>query len=101
MELIIRMKTVFFEKTPYRLEATQRGLLLILVKADGPERMLLLREDILSVSLTERRYPELEIQTRRAVYSGILEDGYPFSEMASYLSENLKLNITCEYKGGA
>ena len=100
MELIVRMKTGFFEKTPYRLEAVEKGLRLTPVNADSAERIVLEQEDILSVTLTERKSPELEIQTRDTVYAGTLEEGYPFSEAVSYLNENLNVKITCEYKGG-
>ena len=100
MKLIVRMKTGFFEKTPYRLEAAEKGLLLTPVKADGTERIVLKQEDILSVTLIERKSPELEIQTRGAVYAGILEGGCSFGETVSYLNENLNVKITCEYKGG-
>ena len=100
MELIVRMKTGFFEKTPYRLEAAEKSLILIPVHADSAERIILPQEDILSVTLTERKSPELEIQTRGAVYGGTLEEGCPFNEAVSYLNENLNVKITCEYKGG-
>ena len=100
MELIVRMKTGFFEKTPYRLEAVEKALLLAPVNAGSTERIVLEQEDILSITLTERRSPELEIQTSGAVYAGILEDGCPFGEAVSYLNENLNVKITCEYQGG-
>ena len=100
MEFIIRMKTGFFEKTPYRLEAIGKGLSLIPVTSESSERIVFKQEDILSVTLTQRRHPELEIQTRGVVYSGAFEDGYSFEAVASYLKENLNVKITCEYKGG-
>ena len=99
MELIVRMKTGFFEKTPYRLEVVEKGLHLIPVHADRADRIVLDQKDILSVTLTERKSPELEIQTRSAVYAGIFEEGCLFGEAVSYLNENLNVKITCEYQG--
>jgi hypothetical protein len=101
MDLIVRLKTGFFERTPYRLENVEKGLLLIPIKAGGGERIVINGNDILSVTLAEQRYPELEIQTRDAVYAGILGDEYLFGEAVSYFNKNLNVKITCEYNGGA
>lgn len=101
MELIIRMKTGFFEKTPYWLEITDKSIFLIPINENRGEQILLHHEDIQSVTLTELKYPELEIQARNELYTGILVDGCPLGELVSYLNEKLNVKFTCVYKGGA
>ncbi|MDD2956242.1 MAG: hypothetical protein PHD67_07995 [Oscillospiraceae bacterium] len=100
MDFILRVKTGFFEKTAYRLEAGEEGLRLIPVQAEGAEPIVFAQEEILSVTLAQRKSPELEIQTRDAVYTGALGEGVAFEEAADYLKERLKTKIICEYKGG-
>ena len=101
MDIIARIKTGFFEMKPYRLKAEDGNLLLIPIREDGEEAVVLAEGDILSVTLTEGRLPELEIQTRDALYSGTLEEGSSLAEVVQCLKEHLNINITCEYKGGA
>lgn len=101
MELIFRMKTGFFEKTAYRLEAGEKGLRLMPIQTEGTEPIVFGQEDLISVTLAQRRYPELEIQTREAVYAGSLEEGTTFEAVANYLKKYLNTKIICEYKGGA
>lgn len=100
MEILVRIKTGFFEMKPYRLKAEEGSLLFVPLREDGGEIMLLAKGDILSVTLTERRLPELEIQTLDALYSGILADSCSLEEVVNHLKENLNITITCEYKGG-
>ncbi len=100
MELILWMKTGFFKKTPYSLEVKESDLLLIPTKAEDAERIILKQEGLLSVTLTQQKYPELEIQTQDAVYAGVFEEGVAFEEAANYLREHLNTKIICEYKGG-
>ena len=100
MELIVRMKTGFFEKTPYRLEVMEKKLLLIPIQAEVAERIVLEKEEILSVTLSQRKSPEMEIQTRDTVYVGVFEEGVAFEGAANYLKKNLNTKIICEYKGG-
>lgn len=75
-------------------------MLLIPIEADGKKRIVLPQRDIRSVTLTEKRLPELEIQTGAALYSGILEKGCSFAEAVSYFKEHVNGKIICEYKGG-
>ena len=100
MELLARIKTGFFEMRPYRLKAEEGSLLLIPLQESGEGVVVLSEDDILSVTLTEGRLPELEIQTRDVLYSGTLEAGGSLSEVVNHLKEYLNINITCEYKGG-
>lgn len=100
MELILRVKTGFFEKTAYRLEAEKKELRLIPIQAEGAERIVLRREELLSVTLRERKSPELEIQTGDTVYVGVFEEGIAFEETANYLKEHLNTKIIFEYRGG-
>ena len=100
MDIIARIKTGFFEMKPYRLKAEDGSLLLIPIREDGGEVVVLAEEDILSVTLTEGRLPELEIQTRDALYSGTLNEDSILSEVVHCLKEHLNINIVCEYKGG-
>ena len=100
MEILARIKTGFFEMKPYRLKAEDGSLLLIPIREDGGEVVVLAEEDILSVTLTEGRLPELEIQTRDALYSSTLNEDSILSEVVHCLKEHLNINITCEYKGG-
>jgi|GEM_PF-508799 len=97
---VVRMKTGFFETTPYRLKAGEAGLLLVPMGAGDAKRIVLAEQDILAVTLTERRLPELEIQTRDALYTGVLEPGYPFADAVRYLKGRLHAKIICEYLGG-
>ncbi|MGI6433983.1 MAG: hypothetical protein ACOX0F_01210 [Syntrophomonadaceae bacterium] len=100
MDIVIRMKTGLFETTPFRLQTGENRLLLIPVTAEGAEPIVLDEKDILSITLTQRRLTELEIQTRDTLYSGLFEEGYPFEETVNCLKRHLNVNITCEYKGG-
>ncbi|MPM07664.1 hypothetical protein SDC9_53971 [bioreactor metagenome] len=100
MEILARIKTGFFEMKPYRLKA-EEGCLSLLPLQEGGEGLIVLPEgDILSVTLTEGRLPELEIQTPNELYTGILEESCSLTEVISYLKQCLNINITCEYKGG-
>ena len=100
MDIMARIKTGFFEMKPYRLKAEKRSLLLIPLQEGGNGVIVLAEGDILSVTLTEGRLPELEIQTRNELYSGVLEESCSLAEVINYLKEHLSINITCEYKGG-
>lgn len=100
MGITARIKTGFFEMKQYCLKAEKGSLLLVPVQADGGGSIVLAEGDILSVTLSEGRLPELEIQTRRTLYSGILEEGCSLAEVVSYLKGFLNINITCEYRGG-
>ncbi len=100
MEPIFRLKTGFFEKTPYRLKVVEKALHLVPVHADGAERIVLAQEDILSITLTERKAPELEIQTQNMLYSGIFEANVSVVEAIGQLKERLNTKFICEYKGG-
>ncbi len=100
MGVIVWLKTGFFEKTAYRLEAGTNGLLLVPEKGEGAGRIVLSEKNLLSVVLTEGRLPELEIQTRDALYQAVFGEGISFEEALDYLKKHLSVNITCEYKGG-
>lgn len=100
MDILARIKTGFFETKPYKLRAEEGSLLLIPLQEGGGDVFVLAEGDILSVTLTEGRLPELEIQTRNKLYSGILEESCSLAEVINYLKEYLNINITCEYKGG-
>jgi hypothetical protein len=100
MEILARIKTGFFEMKPYRLKAEEGSLLLVPVQKGSEGVVVLAERDILSVTLTEGRLPEMEIQTRNELYSGILEESCSLAEVINYLKEYLNINITCEYKGG-
>ena len=100
MEILARIKTGFFEMKPYRLKAEEGSLSLIPVQEGGEGAIVLSEGDILSVTITEERLPDLEIQTRDALYSGALEVGCSLAEIVDYLKRNLNINIICEYKGG-
>ena len=54
MDIVIRIKTGFFEKTPYRLAFEKDELRLAPVGSDGVETIILDKKDIRSVTLTER-----------------------------------------------
>lgn len=100
MKILARIKTGFFEMKPYCLRAEEERLLLFPLQ-DGPgETIVLTERDILTVTLTDGRHPQLEIQTRKELYSGILEESCSLAEVINYLKEHLKINIICEYKGG-
>ena len=101
MDIIARIKTGFFEMKPYRLKAEDGNLSLIPLQEGGEGIIVLSEGDILSVTLTEGRLPELEIQTRDAPYTGTLEENCSLAEVVHCLKEHLNINITCEYKGGA
>lgn len=100
MEILVRIKTGFFERKPYRLKAEEGSLLLVPVQEGGEEIIDLAEGDILSVALTEGRLPELEIQTRDALYCGTLAVGCPLAAVVNDLKNHLNIDITCEYKGG-
>ena len=100
MDLIVRLKTGFFEKTAYRLESLNGRLTLSPVSADGAERIVLDEKDVLSVTLTEGRVPELEIQTKDVLYQAVFAEGISFVEALDYLKKHMHVNITCQYKGG-
>lgn len=100
MEILARIKTGFFEMKPYRLEAEEGKLSLIPLQEGGEGILILLEGDIISVTLTAGRLPELEIQTRNKLYSGILGENCSLAEIVNYLKEHLSINIFCEYKGG-
>jgi len=100
MDILARIKTGFFEIKPYRLKAEEGSLLLVPLQESGGDAIVLTEGDILSVTLTEGRLPELEIQTRNELYSGILEESCSLEEVINYLKKSLNINITCEYKGG-
>jgi len=100
MDIFARIKTGFFELRPFRLKAEEGNLLLLPLQVEDKGRIVLAEGDILSVTLTEGRHPELEIQTQEALYSGVLEEGCSLAEVVNYLKEYLNINITCEYKGG-
>lgn len=100
MELILRMKTGFFEKTSYHLKAVEKGLQLTPIQAKSANPIVFKQEELLSVTLTQQKSPELEIETRDTVYSGVFEEGFAFEETANYLKKYLNTKIICEYKGG-
>ena len=100
MDIIARIKTGFFETKPYRLKVETGRLFLVPVQATSEESIILSERDILSVTLTEGRLPDLEIQARDSLYSGTLEENCSLAEVVHCLKEHLNINITCEYKGG-
>ncbi len=99
MDITARIKTGFFEVMQYRLKAEKGSLLLVPIQAEDGERIVLAEGDILSVALSEGRLPELEIQTRETLYSGILGEGCSIAEVMCYLKESLNINITYEHRG--
>lgn len=100
MEIEARIKTGFFEMKPYRLKAEEGSLSLIPLEEGGEGILVLSEGDILSVTLTAGRLPELEIQTLNELYSGILGENSSLAEVVNYLKGHLNINIFCEYKGG-
>lgn len=100
MELLVQLKTGFFEKRPYRLKAEDGSISLIPIKESGAEVIFISEGSILSVTLMEGRLPELEIQTRNEMYTCIINGSCSIAEAIKYLKEYLNINITCEYKGG-
>ena len=85
MDILARIKTGFFETKPYRLKAEEGNLSLIPLQKGGEGIIVLSEGDILSVTLTEGRLPELEIQTCDAPYTGTLEEGSILAEVVNYL----------------
>lgn len=100
MEIMVRIKTGFFEMNQYLLRAKDGSLLLYPLREGAGEPIVFTAGDIVSVTLTDGRLHELEIQTHNELYSGILEESCSLAEVINYLKKYLNINITCEYKGG-
>ncbi|MDD4844223.1 MAG: hypothetical protein PHU31_07820 [Anaerotignum sp.] len=99
MDLMLRIKTGFFETTTFRLEIGEKELQLVPIKPEETAEIVLEKDNIHSVTLREKRLAELGIQTRNMLYWGIFEKDIPFEQVVSYFRENLNIPILCEYEG--
>ena len=100
MVFSIRLRTGFYETKPYAL-SVGKGVLDLVPKETG-ETLSLSDHQLLSVSLSKKKFVELEIQTSERLYLGVLCDQSDFEAVFTSLKENLRTKIHCEseYEGG-
>ncbi len=96
MRIEVRMKTGFFKTTAYELMLD--GALLRLAPDDPQDGEILLpAREVLSLTLREKKQPQIEILTRGNIYAGVFEQGTDFQETLRVLKGNPDLKIICEF----
>jgi len=95
----IRMKTGFFETKKYELLISSDRLVLSSKETEN-DSIIILVNNIISITLKNKKSPELEIQTREEIFQGNLTEKTDFEKLINSLKESLSVKIVCEYEGG-
>ncbi len=91
----IRLKTGFFETTPCTLSIQYEGVTLN-SPGDKQKDIRVARDDIIAVTITIKRYPRFEIQTREKTISGTFSDEVDCGELERQFNECLGSKIFTE-----
>lgn len=100
MGIQIRLKTGFFETGIYRLEVKEKQFRLFPEDPDHGDILSFCEQDILSITLKEKRIPELELQTREACYTATFPQKSDLKETLELVKKGLNTKVICEYEGG-
>ena len=95
MRFDIRMKTGFFETKEYEL-LIDKDRLVLSSKETGSDRIIILANNIISITLKNEKTLELEVQTKEKNYQGSFTEKIDFEKLISLLKENLNVKIICE-----
>lgn len=95
-----RMKTGFYETKMYDLTIRKGGL--VLSPTELEDLLITIpEENILNISLKgSEKFIEVEIQTNKKDYQGLLVNKADYELLLEQLKENISKKIICEYNGG-
>ena len=99
MLLNIRMRTGFFETKTYELLIGNDRLVLSSKETES-DSIIILANNIISITLKNKKVPEIEIQTGEKIFQGSFTEKIDFTKVIDSLKENLSVKIICEYEGG-
>ena len=99
MLLNIRMRTGFFETKTYELLIGNDRLVLSSKETES-DSIIILANNIISITLKNKKVPEIEIQTGEKIFQGSLTEKIDLTKVIDSLKENLSVKIICEYEGG-
>jgi len=100
MGMEVRLKTGFFETTPYRLEVKNKQLYFFPTNPESGTKITIHEADILSVTLQEKS-SQFEIATGSSLYRGALVSNSDWTQAIHLLKSELSVKIICEYEGGS
>ena len=95
----IRMKTGFFETQEYEMLIDKDRLVLSSKEVES-DVTIIPDKNIISISLKDETFPEIEIQTWEKIYQVNLLNKADFENLLDLMKENLNTKIICEYEGG-
>lgn len=95
-----RMKTGFYETKIYDLTIKKGGLVFLPIEFEDL-LITIPEENILNISLKgSEKSIEVEIQTDKKGYQGLLVYKTDYDLLLQQLKENISRKIFCEYEGG-
>lgn len=99
MGMEVRLKTGFFETTPYHLEVKEKLLYFIPLDSESRTKITIREGDILSVTLHDKS-SQFEIATGSSLYRGTIVSNNDWTQIIHLLKSELNIKIICEYEGG-
>jgi len=99
MKIELRLRTGFFETTPYVMDAARKRIVLTpQIPGAGKEKIVISCDALVSVSILEKKNPEIEIQAKEGIFFGILPPETDLDKLFEFLKN--KLNKKVIYEGG-
>jgi hypothetical protein len=90
----VRLRTGFYETTPYRIRSTCEEVVLSPSDFESEKKIITIRPDVVvSVSFLRKRIPELEIETEIGTYRCILDPDTDIVQLLSSIENALDAKV--------
>ena len=92
----IKIKTGFYKTTIFNLSMLPEFIYLIPSEEEIHERIKIIRDDIIVITLIKKKQPLLEIQTMNQIFTGIFCGDTDYEELLCQFRENIGKKFFCE-----
>ncbi len=95
IDVLVRLRTGFYQTTPCRIRST-RSEIVLTPEDHGPvQRPIVIdADDIVSISLVQKKVPEIEIETESETYRCLLDSSIDLPKLLSAIEDTIGTTIT-------
>lgn len=98
MQYGIKMKTGFYETTRYALSAFEGGIQLRPSEDKTKNIIHVLEDDLIAITLTRKKNPEIEIKTRNQMFTGTFTEKLDLFDVHHELKKYISTKVVYEEK---